>query len=30
VSRCGARADLSDGTLLALHPDPSHPTGKAI
>jgi len=30
VSRCGARADVSDGTLLALHPDPSHPTGKAI
>lgn len=30
VSRCGARAELSDGTLLALHPDPSHPTGKAI
>ena len=30
VSRCGARAELSDGTLLALHADPSHPTGKAI
>ncbi len=30
VSRCGARADVSDGTLLALHPDPSHPTGQAI
>lgn len=30
VSRCGARAELRDGTLLALHPDPSHPTGKAI
>ncbi|HWI34744.1 MAG TPA: molybdopterin-dependent oxidoreductase [Lapillicoccus sp.] len=30
VSRCGARAEVSDGTLLALHPDPSHPTGKAI
>lgn len=30
VSRCGARAEISDGTLLALHPDPSHPTGKAI
>jgi anaerobic selenocysteine-containing dehydrogenase len=30
VSRCGARADVSDGTLLALHPDPSHPTGSAI
>ncbi len=30
VSRCGARADVRDGTFLALHPDPSHPTGKAI
>lgn len=30
VSRCGARAELGEGTLLALHPDPSHPTGKAI
>ena len=30
VSRCGARAEVSDGTLLALHPDPSHPTGQAI
>lgn len=30
VSRCGARAELENGTLLALHPDPSHPTGKAI
>ena len=30
VSRCGARAEVEDGTLRALHPDPSHPTGKAI
>jgi anaerobic selenocysteine-containing dehydrogenase len=30
VSRCGARAELSDGAFVALHPDPSHPTGKAI
>ncbi|CAM3854162.1 molybdopterin-dependent oxidoreductase [Smaragdicoccus niigatensis] len=30
VSRCGARADVADGRLIALHPDPSHPTGKAI
>lgn len=30
VSRCGALADVSDGTLLALHPDPSHPTGQAL
>ena len=30
VSRCGARATVTDGTFVALHPDPSHPTGKAI
>lgn len=30
VSRCGARADVTDGTFVALLPDPSHPTGKAI
>ncbi len=30
VSRCGARATVEDGTLLALAPDPSHPTGKAL
>jgi anaerobic selenocysteine-containing dehydrogenase len=30
VSRCGARAEVRDGTFLALHPDPTHPTGKAI
>jgi anaerobic selenocysteine-containing dehydrogenase len=30
VSRCGARAEVSDGTLLALRPDPSHPTGAAL
>ena len=30
VSRCGARARVADGTFLALLPDPSHPTGKAI
>jgi anaerobic selenocysteine-containing dehydrogenase len=30
VSRCGARAEVDDGRLLALHPDPSHPTGKAL
>ena len=30
VSRCGARATVEDGTLLALKPDPSHPTGKAL
>ena len=30
VSRCGARAEVTDGDLLALLPDPSHPTGRAI
>ncbi|WP_460715449.1 molybdopterin-containing oxidoreductase family protein [Nocardioides dilutus] len=30
VSRCGARAEVADGRFLALLPDPSHPTGKAI
>jgi anaerobic selenocysteine-containing dehydrogenase len=30
VSRCGALATVEDGRLLALHPDPSHPTGKAL
>lgn len=30
VSRCGARATVTDGVFVALNPDPSHPTGKAI
>ena len=30
VSRCGARAKVTDGTFVQLLPDPSHPTGKAI
>jgi anaerobic selenocysteine-containing dehydrogenase len=30
VSRCGARAEVRDGAFLALRPDPSHPTGRAI
>jgi anaerobic selenocysteine-containing dehydrogenase len=30
VSRCGALAEVDDGRLLALHPDPSHPTGQAL
>jgi anaerobic selenocysteine-containing dehydrogenase len=30
VSRCGARAEVTDGTFVALRPDPLHPTGKAI
>lgn len=29
VSRCGARATVTDGT-FTLAPDPSHPTGKAL
>lgn len=30
VSRCGAVAVVQDGRLVALEPDPSHPTGKAL
>lgn len=30
VSRCGARAQVTDGAFVALLPDPSHPTGKAL
>jgi anaerobic selenocysteine-containing dehydrogenase len=30
VSRCGARAEVTDGAFRALHPDPDHPTGQAI
>jgi len=30
VSRCGARAVVDDGRFVALLPDPSHPTGRAI
>jgi anaerobic selenocysteine-containing dehydrogenase len=30
VSRCGAKATISDGAFVALHPDPSHPTGQAL
>ena len=30
VSRCGAIAVVGDGRFLALEPDPSHPTGKAL
>lgn len=30
VSRCGARATVSGGELVALGPDPTHPTGAAI
>ena len=30
VSRCGAQATVSDGHLVAMHPDPAHPTGQAL
>jgi anaerobic selenocysteine-containing dehydrogenase len=30
VSRCGARATVRDGVLVALDPDPTHPTGQAL
>lgn len=31
VSRCGAKATIAaDGSFLALRPDPSHPTGRAL
>ena len=30
ISRCGAIALVEDGRFVALEPDPSHPTGKAI
>src|SRR5690554_5325663 len=30
VSRCGATAVVEDGRFVALEPDPSHPTGKAL
>ena len=30
VSRCGARAEVTEGVFVALCPDPSHPTGQAI
>ena len=30
VSRCGAIATVSDETLVAMRPDPEHPTGQAI
>lgn len=30
VSRCGSVGVVEDGRLVALEPDPSHPTGKAI
>src|SRR5688500_12323972 len=30
VSRCGATATVEEGVLVALEPDPSHPTGQAL
>ena len=30
VSRCGATATVEDGRLVALGPDPEHPTGQAV
>jgi anaerobic selenocysteine-containing dehydrogenase len=30
ISRCGAIARTEDGRFVALEPDPSHPTGKAL
>lgn len=30
ISRCGATAVVEDGRFVALEPDPSHPTGKAL
>jgi anaerobic selenocysteine-containing dehydrogenase len=30
VSRCGAKATVTDGAFVALEPDPSHPTGQAL
>ncbi len=29
-SRCGCEAVVEDGRLVAIEPDPSHPTGKAL
>ena len=30
VSRCGSIAVVENGRFVALEPDPSHPTGKAL
>lgn len=30
ISRCGCLAEVDDGRLLRILPDPAHPTGKAI
>lgn len=30
IARCGAIATVENGRFVALHPDPSHPTGQAL
>ncbi len=30
ISRCGSIAVIENGRFVALEPDPSHPTGKAL
>src|SRR5512142_1374836 len=30
ISRCGSIGVIEDGRMVALEPDPSHPTGKAL
>src|SRR5438552_8209728 len=30
ISRCGSIAVVEDGRLVALEPDPTHPTGQAL
>ena len=30
ASRCGCEAVVEDGRLVAIEPDPAHPTGKAL
>lgn len=29
-SRCGTLNEIKDGRLMAVHPDPEHPTGGAV
>jgi anaerobic selenocysteine-containing dehydrogenase len=30
IARCGCIAEIKDGRFIALHPDPTHPTGQAL
>jgi anaerobic selenocysteine-containing dehydrogenase len=30
IARCGCVAEIKDGRFIALHPDPTHPTGQAL